>query len=168
VLSLVRITNACDYEPAQKMNTPNAQQVSKLRALTGASLNQCITALKQTQSFEDSVIAVKKIQQESGVKLGAEVGTQSKVFSYIHHNGTVGALVKITAKTDFVLNTDKVSELANSILLTISFAKPSSIEDAVTLSQLKTPDVTIKQSLEQLSAILKEPISLTDFKVLAS
>jgi elongation factor Ts len=49
---------------------------------------------------------------------------QGLVESYVHFNGSVGALAEVNCETDFVANTDEFKQLARDIVLHIASAAP--------------------------------------------
>jgi len=47
-----------------------------------------------------------------------------KVFSYVHGEGRIGALLELESDTDFGLRTDEVEQFATEILLQVSSTDP--------------------------------------------
>jgi elongation factor Ts len=101
-----------------------AEQVKRLRELTGAGMMDCKRALQETGG--DIERAVQLLAERGMASVGKRAGrtaNQGRVESYIHFNGTVGSLVELNCETDFVANTDEFKQLAKDIALHV--ASPS-------------------------------------------
>lgn len=103
----------------------SAQDVKKLRDMTGASMMQCKKALEESGGNFDEAI---KIMQKSGSKIadkkcGRET-TEGIIGSYIHSDGKSGVLVEINCETDFVARGDEFKEFAHDIAMHILAMNP--------------------------------------------
>jgi elongation factor Ts len=102
----------------------SAEQVKRLRGLTGAGMMDCKRAL---QDADGDIERAAQILAEKGMaSVGKRAGrsaNQGRVESYIHFNATVGSLVEVNCETDFVANTDEFKQLAKDIALHV--ASPS-------------------------------------------
>jgi elongation factor Ts len=98
-----------------------AEQVKKLRDLTGAGMMDCKRALQETGGDLDK--AVDLLRQKglaSAAKRAGRSANQGLIDSYIHFNNTVGVLVEVNSETDFVANTDEFKQLVKDIALHIA------------------------------------------------
>jgi elongation factor Ts len=103
------------------MSEISADQVKKLRDLTGAGMMDCKRALQETGGDVDK--AIELLRQKglaSAAKRAGRAANQGLIDSYIHFNNTVGVLVEVNSETDFVANTDEFKQLVKDIALHIA------------------------------------------------
>ncbi|HLX58248.1 MAG TPA: hypothetical protein VKR83_14610 [Ktedonobacteraceae bacterium] len=106
-----------------------AADVKKLREETGAGFADCKTALSEAKSWGE---AVKYLEARSGHKAEKMMAAgretkQGGVFSYVHHNHSVGVLLELNCSTDFVARSDAFRHLANELALQIAGVSPKYI-----------------------------------------
>jgi elongation factor Ts len=101
------------------------QQVSELRARTGAGMMDCKRALEEAAGDMDKAA---EILRKKGIaraeKRAGRSAAQGVVVSYIHHNQQVGVLLELDCETDFVARTEEFRQLARDIALHIASADP--------------------------------------------
>jgi len=103
------------------MTDISADQVKKLRDLTGAGMMDCKRALQETGGDIDKAIELLREKGlASAVKRAGRAADQGLIDSYIHFNNTVGVLVEVNSETDFVANTDEFKQLVKDIALHIA------------------------------------------------
>jgi elongation factor Ts len=104
-----------------------AEQVKRLREMTGAGMMDCKRALQEAEGDLDraqEILRTKGLASQE--KRRGRAANQGRVEAYIHFNNTVGVLVEVNCETDFVANTDAFRQLAKDIALHIaSPAAPS-------------------------------------------
>jgi elongation factor Ts len=106
-----------------------AADVKKLREETGATFADCKKAFEESENWK---AAVKWLEVRNGRKAEKMVaaGRETKeggIFSYIHHNKRVGALVELNCTTDFVARSESFTKLANDLSLQIVGMAPAFI-----------------------------------------
>lgn len=124
----------------------SAQDVKKLREMTGASMMQCKKALEETGGNFDEA---KKVMQKSGSKIadkkcGRETA-EGLIGSYVHTDGKSGALVEINCETDFVARGDEFKEFAHDVALHVLAMNPLyvSMDDIdATVVEAKKKEIT--------------------------
>ena len=108
-----------------------AQDVSKLREMTGVGMMDCKRALTETDGNMDKAV---EYLREKGIanaaKKQSRVASQGIVDSYIHMGGTVGVLLEVNCETDFVAKGDAFKALVHDIALQIAAAKPKYVNVA--------------------------------------
>jgi len=109
-----------------------ANDVAKLRELTGAGFADCKTALTQAKSFDEAVQILELKGQARAEKVkGQERETRQGVIkSYIHHGGNLGVLLELNCSTDFVARSDDFKILATELVLQIAGADPKYVSFA--------------------------------------
>jgi elongation factor Ts len=126
-----------------------AADVKKLRDETGATFADCKTALTQEKSWADAVKWLEARSDHKAEKMMA-AGRETKqggIFSYVHHNNSLGVLLELNCSTDFVARSDSFRQLASDIALQIAGVAPKYIN---------YDDVPAKVVEEARNAILED------------
>jgi len=101
------------------------EQIKALRDKTGISVMQCKKALEEAAGdVEKAIILLRKKGAEIAAKKGDREFGAGIVQSYIHSNGTIGALVELMSETDFVSNNAEFKTLAYDIAMHVSASNP--------------------------------------------
>jgi len=106
-----------------------AADVKKLREETGATFADCKNALTQEKSWEDAVKWLEARSDRKAEKMMA-AGRETKqggIFSYVHHNNSLGVLLELNCTTDFVARSDSFRQLASDIAMQIAGVAPKYI-----------------------------------------
>ena len=106
-----------------------AADVKKLREETGATFADCKNALTQEKSWEDAVKWLEARSDRKAEKMMA-AGRETKqggIFSYVHHNNSLGVLLELNCTTDFVARSDSFCQLASDIAMQIAGVAPKYI-----------------------------------------
>jgi elongation factor Ts len=102
-----------------------AEDVKRLRELTGAGMLDCKKALDRTDGNFDKAVEILKEQGHAAAAKRAERETAHGVVEfYMHHNKTMGAMVELNCETDFVARTEDFQTLARQIALQVAGASP--------------------------------------------
>lgn len=102
-----------------------AQDIAKLRAMTGAGMMDCKKALTESNGDMDGAV---KFLREKGMAAAAKkadrIAAEGVVGSYIHMGGKIGVLVEVNCETDFVAKSEQFQQLVKDIAMQIAAAKP--------------------------------------------
>jgi elongation factor Ts len=103
-----------------------AADVKKLRDETGATFADCKNALAEAKNWEG---AVKWLEARSGHKAEKMMAAgretkQGGVFSYVHHNHSLGVLLELNCNTDFVARSESFRQLASDLAMQIAGVAP--------------------------------------------
>jgi elongation factor Ts len=129
-----------------------AEQVRRLRELTGAGMMDCKRALQETGGDMDAAVEYLRTKGlASAQKRAGRAANQGLVDSYIHFNNTVGVLVEVNCETDFVANTDEFRRLTKDVALHV--ASPSAPR---WLSRDDVPDEVLDYHRQLFEAQAKE------------
>lgn len=94
-----------------------AQDVNKLRQMTGAGMMDCKKALQEADGdFEQAVDILRKQGQKVAAKRADNEVAEGKVLIAINADGTNGKLVALACETEPVSNVEDFKNLAQSIL----------------------------------------------------
>ncbi|MDQ2886826.1 MAG: elongation factor Ts [Chloroflexota bacterium] len=103
-----------------------AADVKKLREETGATFSDCKNALTEAKTWDDAVKYIEVRSDKKAEKM-ISAGRETKeggVFSYVHHNHSVGVLLELNCSTDFVARSESFRHLANELSLHIAGMGP--------------------------------------------
>jgi elongation factor Ts len=146
------------------------EQIKELREMTGVSVMQCKKALEEADGDMDKAkVILQKLSKKSAEKksdrdLGAGV-----VASYIHGNGSAGALVELQWETDFVALNDDFKNLARDIAMQVTATAPKYVSsDEITEDEKNTAKEVfqedIKDKPEEMQAQIMEGKLASHFK----
>lgn len=106
-----------------------AADVKKLREQTNATFADCKNALTEAKSWDDAVKYLDARSDRKAEKMIA-AGRETKqggIFSYVHHNNSVGVLLELNCSTDFVARSESFLALARDLVLQIAGVAPKYI-----------------------------------------
>lgn len=107
------------------MATITTEQIKELRDMTGLSIMQCKKALEETLG---DIAKAAIVLQKKGAGIAAKKADRSfgagRIASYVHSNGSMGALVELLCETDFVSNNEEFGALAYNIAMHVAAANP--------------------------------------------
>ncbi len=109
----------------------SAEQIKKLRELTGAGVLDAKRTLEEHNGDFDKALAILK---EKGMKAAAKrterVAKQGLVETYVHAGGKIGVMVEVNCETDFVARTPDFQQLAHDLALQIAASNPKYVSQA--------------------------------------
>lgn len=108
-----------------------AQDVAKLRTITGAGMMDCKKALTENNgNFDEAIKYLREKGMAAAAKKASRIAAEGVVSSYIHMGGKIGVLVEVNCETDFVAKSDKFLELVKDIAMQIAAAKPLYVNES--------------------------------------
>lgn len=123
--------------------------IKELREETGLSFAQIKKALDEVGGDKEKAreVLARYSEAQAEKKADREVGTVA-VASYVHANGSSGALVELACETDFVANNPEFKDLARDIAMHVVAMNPETLEgegETALLSQafVKDPSLTV-------------------------
>jgi len=107
----------------------STDQVKELRERTGLSIMQCKKALEESSGdMEKAIIILRKNSASiAGKKADRTLGAGT-IASYIHGEGTVGAIVELSCETDFVAKNEEFKALAYDLAMQVAATDPQFIK----------------------------------------
>jgi elongation factor Ts len=125
----------------------SAEQVRKLREMSGAPMMECKKAIEEAGGdLEQAFTILRKRGQASAAKKAGRVAAEGLVGSYVHPGSKLAVIVEVNCETDFVARTEEFQQLAHDIAMQICATDPRFI---------RKEDVTA-DTLEREKAILRE------------
>jgi elongation factor Ts len=125
----------------------SADQVKKLRELSGAPMMECKRALEEAGGDPERAYTIlRKRGQASAAKKAGRMASEGVVGSYLHPGAQLAVIVEVNCESDFVARTEEFRELAHDLAMQICATDPRFVrkEDVA-------PDV-----LERERGILRE------------
>lgn len=105
--------------------TVSADQVKRLREVTGAGMMDCKRALQEADGdFDRAVELLRERGLAAAAKRAGRAASEGVVDAYIHGGGRIGAMVEINSETDFVANTEEFRALARDIAMQVAAHDP--------------------------------------------
>ena len=132
----------------------SADDVKRLRDLTGAGFMDCKKALEETNGDFDKAVELLRVKYAAKVdKRGAERTASAGLVA-----AAEGALVELNCETDFVAKNEEFIQLANDIVAAAAANKVGDREAllAVTLADGKT----VEENITALAATIGEKLEL--------
>ncbi len=142
-------------------------QIKELRDETGVSVMQCKKALEEAGGdIEKAKIILRKISKQTADKKTGRTLGAGAVASYIHSNGSVGAMVELLCETDFVARNEEFKALARDIAMHITALAPEYLkmddikeEDKTRAKELFEKDIDSNKSKEIRDKIMDGKLS---------
>jgi elongation factor Ts len=147
-----------------------AEDVKKLRELTGAGMLDCKNALESAGGNYDKAVEILREQGHAAAAKRAERETAHGIVeNYMHHNKTLGAMVELNCETDFVARTDDFGTLARQVALQVAGANPLYIsKDEIPAGSEDSPkevclleQAFIQDESKTVEQLIKETIAKT-------
>ncbi len=102
----------------------SAQEIKKLRDMTGAGMMDAKAALEAADGDIDKAIEnLRKAGQASAAKR-TERATGSGVVEAYSHGGRIGVLVEVACETDFVARTEDFKTFAHDVAMQVAASEP--------------------------------------------
>lgn len=138
-----------------------AEQIKKLREKTGAGIIDCRRALQESDGDEKKAQA---LLQSWGIEKAAKKEDretkQGGIASYIHANGTVGAMIELFCETDFVARTDDFKNLAHEICMQVAAMNPTNAQELEKQPYIRDNKLTILDLIKKTIAKVGENIKI--------
>ena len=129
----------------------SAQDVKKLRDMTGAGMMDCKKALTETGGdLEKAVDLLRAKGAAKAAKRAEKAANEGTIGSYVHFDNRTAVIVELNCETDFVANTDDFKALAKDLALHIASMAPMSV------SKDEIPDEVIARERAVLVEQAKE------------
>lgn len=141
------------------------EDIKKLRAQTNISISDCKKALEEAGGDFDKALEILK-------KRGAELLEKKKeretkeglIGAYLHQNGKIAAIVKITCESDFVARNEIFKNFVHDIAMQIAAMDPKDVEELKNQIFIKDAKKTIQDLIEETINQLGENIKIEEFQ----
>lgn len=142
-----------------------AQDVNKLRQMTGAGMMDCKKALVEADGdFDKAVEILRKKGQKISASRSDRETNEGSVFVKTSDDHREAVLISLNCETDFVGKNEEFQQAGNAILEIAFKEKPASVED---LKKLKLGNLTIEEKLTELVGKIGEKIDIGAYERLS-
>ncbi len=138
------------------MYKASADDIKKIRDMTGAGMMDCKKALEQFEGDMDK--AVDELRKKGLAKAAKRMDRETavgRVCSYIHGEGSIGAMVQLNCETDFVARNEEFGELGKALAIQIAAMNPLAISPEDLDRSVEEREIEVIK--EQLIAEGKKP-----------
>ena len=147
------------------MSAITAQDVNKLRTLTGAGMMDCKKALTEAEGdFEKAIEILRKKGQKVSASRSDRDAKEGSVFVETSDDKKEAVLIALNCETDFVAKNDEFQSLGKLIADTAFAQKPA---DKEALLAVKVGELTINERITELVGKIGEKIEVSTFVYMA-
>lgn len=138
-----------------------AQDVNKLRTMTGAGMMDCKKALTEADGdFEKAIEILRKKGQKVSASRSDKETKEGAVFVKVSDDKKEAVLIALNCETDFVAKNQEFQSLGNLIAET-AFAKKPATHEALLAE--KAGDLTLAERITELVGKIGEKLEITAF-----
>lgn len=133
-----------------------AEEVKKLRDITGASMMDCKRVLEETKG--GIAKAVELLRKKSLIKAEKKAERETKqgvIGAYIHSNLRIGAMVELLCETDFVAQNEMFRQLAHDLAMHVAAMNPLYLDSKSVPEEILEAERNIFR--EQVDGALNKP-----------
>ena len=143
-----------------------AQDVNKLRQMTGAGMMDCKKALTEAEGdFEKAVDILRKKGQKVSASRADRETKEGVVVTRVAENGAKGVLLSLTCETDFVAKNEEFGAFANT-LIDLAVANGASATDQILA--LPFENITVAEKIIEMTGKIGEKIEISHFEVITA
>lgn len=143
-----------------------AQEVNKLRQMTGAGMMDCKKALVESDGdFDKAIEILRKKGQKVSANRADRQTNEGSVFVQTSDDGSTAVVVALGCETDFVAKNEDFQKLGNEILEVAFSQAPGSVDE---LKAIKSGELTIGEKITELVGKIGEKIDVVALEVLKS
>jgi elongation factor Ts len=140
-----------------------AEEVQKLREMTGAGVMDCRKALIEAEGdFDRATAIIREKGFAKAEKRGDRATGAGLVETYVH-NERIGVLLDVRAETDFVVRSEPFRLMAHDIAMHIAAAGPETVEELLAQPYVKDESKTVKDVIGEVIAKVGENVSVNKF-----
>ena len=141
-----------------------AQEVNKLRQMTGAGMMDCKKALTEAEGdFEKAVDILRKKGQKVSASRADRETKEGVVVTKVSDDGTTGILLSLTCETDFVAKNAEFVSFANAILDLAVEKNAGSREEILALP---FDSITVGEKITEMTGKIGEKIEISHFEII--
>ena len=143
------------------MSAISAQDVNKLRQMTGAGMMDCKKALTEADGdFEKAIEILRKKGQKVSASRSDRDAKEGSVFIKVSDDKKEAVLIALNCETDFVAKNEEFQSLAKLIADTAYANKPA---DKEALLNLKAGALTLNEKIVELVGKIGEKIEVSEY-----
>jgi len=143
-----------------------AQDVNKLRQMTGAGMMDCKKALTEAEGdFEKAVDILRKKGQKVSASRADRETKEGVVVTRLSNNNAKGTLLSLTCETDFVAKNEEFGSFANTL---IDLAVANGCTTSEQVLALPLGNITVAEKIVEMTGKIGEKIEISHFEVISA
>ena len=143
------------------MSAISAQDVNKLRQMTGAGMMDCKKALTEAEGdFEKAIEILRKKGQKVSASRSDRDAKEGSVFVKVSDDKKQAVLIALNCETDFVAKNEEFQSLGK-LIVDSAFAEKPADKDA--LLSLKAGSLTLNEKIVELVGKIGEKIEVSEY-----
>jgi elongation factor Ts len=143
------------------MSAISAQDVNKLRQMTGAGMMDCKKALSEAEGdFEKAIEILRKKGQKVSASRSDRETKEGSVFVKVSDDNKEAILIALNCETDFVAKNEEFQSLGKLIIDTAFATKPA---DKESLLSQKAGALTLNDKIIELVGKIGEKIDVSEY-----
>lgn len=141
-----------------------AQDVNKLRQMTGAGMMDCKKALTEAEGdFEKAVDILRKKGQKVSASRADRETKEGVVVTRVADGGAKGILLSLTCETDFVAKNEEFGAFANTL---IDLAVNNGCTATEQILALPFESITVAEKIIEMTGKIGEKIEISHYEVI--
>ena len=141
-----------------------AQEVNKLRQMTGAGMMDCKKALTEAEGdFEKAIDILRKKGQKVSASRADRETKEGTIVTHVSADGTVGTLLSLTCETDFVAKNEGFVTFANELL---TIATSNHCASTAEILALPYESITVQDKIIEMTGKIGEKIEISHYEVI--
>jgi elongation factor Ts len=141
-----------------------AQDVNKLRQMTGAGMMDCKKALTEAEGdFEKAIDILRKKGQKVSASRADRETKEGTIVTHVSADGTVGTLLSLTCETDFVAKNEGFVTFANELL---TIATSNHCASTAEILALPYESITVQDKIIEMTGKIGEKIEISHYEVI--
>ena len=138
-----------------------AQEVNKLRQMTGAGMMDCKKALTEAEGdFEKAVDLLRKKGQKVSASRADRETKEGVVVTHVNEDNTEGVILSLTCETDFVAKNEEFGAFANEIL---NIAVKNNSQSAEDIQAVPYENITVGDKIVEMTGKIGEKLEISHF-----
>ncbi|HCM75160.1 MAG TPA: elongation factor Ts [Cytophagales bacterium] len=138
-----------------------AQDVNKLRTMTGAGMMDCKKALTEADGdFEKAIEILRKKGQKVSASRSDRDAKEGSVFIKTSNDNKEAVLIALNCETDFVAKNEEFQTLGDAIAIVAFEKKPANVE---ALMAEKLGNLTVLEKITELVGKIGEKIEVSEY-----
>jgi elongation factor Ts len=143
-----------------------AQDVNKLRQMTGAGMMDCKKALTEAEGdFEKAVDILRKKGQKVSASRADRETKEGVVVTRVADGGAKGILLSLTCETDFVAKNEEFGAFANTL---IDLAVNNGCTATEQIHALPFDNITVAEKIIEMTGKIGEKIEISHYEVITA
>ena len=140
-----------------------AQEVNKLRQMTGAGMMDCKKALTEAEGdFEKAIDILRKKGQKVSASRADRETKEGTIVTKVSADGKTGMLLSLTCETDFVAKNEEFVAFAKTAIDLAADNNASSVADILAIP---FENITVGEKIVELTGKIGEKIEISHFEV---